>query len=251
MFYRRAVSLGERGPMVSFTFDDFPRSAFLVGGATLEKFGARGTYYAASGLINTANELGELFREDDLRVLLDKGHEIGSHTFHHSSSRSVSNSAFQSDVKKGSEAIEILTGRRSSNFAYPYGHVTLQAKKTVAARTVSARGVVPGINGPEVDLSLLLANRLYGDLDGAQSTQELILESVQRKGWLIFYTHDVRPHPSAYGCTPELFEFAVLTAKEYGCHILTVDQVLDEIGVPGKYQHFLPTQEKDRSRHQR
>ena len=30
--YRRTVSLGNRGPIVSFTFDDFPRTAYSTGG---------------------------------------------------------------------------------------------------------------------------------------------------------------------------------------------------------------------------
>ncbi len=64
--YRRCVSLGNNGPIVSFTFDDFPRSAYTVGGAILEEFGARGTYYATAGLMNRSNELGELFVRDDV-----------------------------------------------------------------------------------------------------------------------------------------------------------------------------------------
>ena len=59
--YRRTMPLGNAGPIVSFTFDDFPRSAYSVGGAMLEKFGARGTYYVTAGLMNVSNELGELF----------------------------------------------------------------------------------------------------------------------------------------------------------------------------------------------
>ncbi len=74
--YRRSASFGERGPIVSFTFDDFPRSAYTVGGAILEKFGARGTYYVTPGLMNATTELGDLFREEDIYSLLDKGHEL-------------------------------------------------------------------------------------------------------------------------------------------------------------------------------
>ena len=72
--YQRNVPLGDQGPIVSFTFDDFPRTAFSTGGAILEQFGARGTYYAALGLMNTSNELGEQFRSMDLDALLEKGH---------------------------------------------------------------------------------------------------------------------------------------------------------------------------------
>jgi peptidoglycan/xylan/chitin deacetylase (PgdA/CDA1 family) len=229
--YRRTVPLGDRGPIVSFSFDDFPRTAYSVGGAILEQFRARGTYYAAIGLMNTSNELGEQFRPEDIASLLEKGHELGSHTFSHISCRSVSCAEFRNDVEKGRKAIEEVSGQGSMNFAYPFGHVTIQAKRTLEFSLGSARSIVPGFNGPEIDLSLLRANSLYGDLDEARRAEELILENTKRKSWLIFYTHDVRPEPSAFGCTPALLEAAVSCAVRSGCRILTVRETLAEVDV--------------------
>jgi len=229
--YRRSVPLGNRGPLVSFCFDDFPRSAYWAGGAILEQFGVRGTYYAAVGLMNTANELGEQFRREDLDSLLENGHELGSHTYRHISCRSVSGADFREDVEHGRKAIAELTGLDSPNFAYPFGHVTLQAKRTMSLGRGSARGIVPGLNGPEIDLNLLRANSLYGDLAGAKRAEEFILENVKLKSCLIFYTHDVCPSPSAFGCTPGLLEAAVSCAVRRGCRILTVGEALAEAGV--------------------
>src|SRR5208282_5836205 len=161
--YRRTVPLGDRGPIISFSFDDFPRTAYSVGGSILEQFGARGTYYVAAGLMNASSELGELFEENDLDSLLDKGHELASHTFLHSSCRAVSLAAFQEDVHEGMKAIEHLAGHNSTNFAYPYGDVTLRVKKTLGPHLTSSRSVIEGLNGPAIDLNLLRANRLYGD----------------------------------------------------------------------------------------
>src|SRR5271169_4689030 len=85
--HRRVGLLGSPGPFVSFAFDDFPRTAYTVGGSTLKKFGVRGTYYVAMGLMNTSNELGEQFRLEDLHAAAADGHELASHTFSHKSSR--------------------------------------------------------------------------------------------------------------------------------------------------------------------
>jgi peptidoglycan/xylan/chitin deacetylase (PgdA/CDA1 family) len=229
--YRRTVPLGNRGPIVSFTFDDFPRTAYSAGGSILERFGARGTYYTAAGLMNTANELGEQFRSEDLDSLLEKGHELAGHTYSHISSRSVSCAAFCEDVEKGKKAIQEMTGVDSTNFAYPFGEVTVQCKRTLGPSLTSARSIIPGFNGPEVDLNLLRANSLYGDLASAERAEELIRENVEKKSWLIFYTHDVRSNPSAFGCTPELLEAAVFSAIRSRCRILTVGEALVEIGV--------------------
>jgi peptidoglycan/xylan/chitin deacetylase (PgdA/CDA1 family) len=229
--YRRDVPLGNHGPIVSFSFDDFPRTAYSAGGAILEQFGARGTYYAAMALMNTTNELGDQFRSSDLDSLLEKGHELASHTFDHLSSRAISSAAFRADVEKGKAAVEAVTGIAPQNFAYPFGHVTLRAKRTLETTLTSARSVIRGFNGPDVDLNLLRANSLYGGLEQASRAEELILENKNRKTWLIFYTHDVRRNPSAFGCTPALLESAVSCAILAGCKILTVGEALLEIGV--------------------
>jgi peptidoglycan/xylan/chitin deacetylase (PgdA/CDA1 family) len=230
--YARTVPWGNRGPVVSFSFDDFPRTAYVVGGAILKSLGVRGTYYAAAGLMNTANELGEQFCSEDIHSLLRDGHELACHTFSHISSRAVSSSKYGEDVDHGRKAMEVVAGvPDSGNFAYPFGHVTLMTKKTLGPRMNSSRSIFPGLNGPHVDLNLLRANSLYGDLDQFGKVQELILENEKRKGWLIFYSHDVRPKPSPYGCAPSLLESAAEFAIQRGCSILTVRGALTELGV--------------------
>ncbi len=50
-------------------------------------------------------------------------------------------------------------------------------------------------------------------------------------GWLIFYTHDVRPSPSKFGCTPELLEALVKSVVEDGCRIMKVADVVSKEGL--------------------
>src|ERR1700688_1823607 len=81
--YRRTVLSGNNGPIVSFTFDDFPRTAYSAGAPILEKFGARGTYYVSGGLMQRSSDLGDMFAAGDLLCLADRGHELGTQTFQH------------------------------------------------------------------------------------------------------------------------------------------------------------------------
>jgi len=225
--YSRDFSLRFCGPIVSFTFDDFPRSAYAVGGAILKSFGVRGTYYASVGLMNSSNELGQQFRRDDLDALLADGHELASHTFSHVSCRSVTGSRFLSDVNQGRHALQQLVGRNDSgNFAFPFGDFTLRVRKTLSTRLASCRSIWPGFNGPVVDLSLLRANSLYGDEDQAEIAKKLILENEARNTWLIFYTHDIRSNPSPFGCTPSLLKSAVAYAVQRGARVMTVADVI-------------------------
>lgn len=228
--YQRIVPLNGHGPIITVTFDDFPLSALTMGAHILETFGARATYYVAMSLMNRRNELGEQFRKGDLDTLVERGHEIASHTFNHLSARQVSYDLFQQDVRKGEQAIKDEIGLQSyGNFAYPYGHATLVAKKRLGPQLISCRGTCAGLNGPNLDLNLLRANNLYGGLDRAEAIRRLIIENARRNSWLILYTHDVAARPSPFGCTPELLETTCSFAVSCKTRFKTVDQVMKEL----------------------
>ncbi len=225
--HRRVAPLGNAGPFVSFSFDDFPRTAYTVGGSILRSFGVRGTYYVAMGLMNTSNALGDQFHMEDLCLAAKDGHELASHTFGHTSSHGIPLSRFLEDVRKGRRAItETGSFPATANFAYPRGEVTLSAKQAVGREMLSCRGIYGGFNGPLVDLNLLRANSLYGDIDRLNTVERLLRENQSRKSWLIFYTHDVRFNPSPYGCTPEFLESVVHLAVKGGAKVLPVAEVL-------------------------
>ena len=226
-FCRRNVSLGQAGPLVSFTFDDFPRSACTTGGEILKKLGFRATYYVAMGLMDTRNQAGEHFAAADLRSLAADGHELANHTFGHCSLEQTPLDGFQQDVHKGRQALRAMgIAGLTTNFAYPFGEVTLAAKKVLGAEMMSCRGIYRGLNGPLIDLNLLRANPIYGGLDRLSALECLIRENENRRSWLIFYTHDVRPNPSRFGCTPELLESAVRFAGQHSAGVLPVAEVV-------------------------
>jgi peptidoglycan/xylan/chitin deacetylase (PgdA/CDA1 family) len=230
--YSCRVPLGHRGPIVTFSFDDFPRSAYTVGGDILKGYGVRGTYYASIGLMNRSNKLGEQFRRSDLEALVADGHELASHTFSHIPCSSIPNSDFLYEVDRGRKAIQDLTGQEDSrNFAFPFGDFTLGARRTLTMQLASCRGILGGFNGPDIDLSLLRANSLYGDIDKSKMAERLIDKTVIQKNWLIFYSHDIGSSPSQFGCTPRLLESVVSHASKVGARIMTVAEVLGELGI--------------------
>jgi peptidoglycan/xylan/chitin deacetylase (PgdA/CDA1 family) len=225
--HRRLVALRDGPPMVSFTFDDFPRSAHLVGGQTLAAHGARGTYYTAPGLMDRTNELGELFCAQDLHDLVAAGHELASHTLGHVSSRTMSADEYGAEVAKGDDALrDLVTGGPSGNFSYPFGEVTLAAKKVAGRHCRSCRSTLAGCHGPMADLNLLRANQLYSNSIPFSRVSALVARYARPGHWLIFYTHDVREAPSPFGCTPRYFEDSVRCAVDAGARIVTVADAL-------------------------
>lgn len=224
---RRNVSIPSDRPLVSFSFDDFPRTALTVGGTILKSAGARGTYYVAVSLMNMQNELGPHFCLEDLHNLLASGHELASHTHSHVHGRSTPVVRYSEEVEKGYYTLKEIFGLNASrHFAYPYGEITFLIKRSIGPKMESCRGVFPGINGPNVDLNLLRANGLYGGADQLAAAKALVEENRRKQSWLIFYTHDVQLNPSPYGCTPALFQQVVDAAIASGARITTIGEAV-------------------------
>lgn len=227
LVFRRTMGLRNIGPVVTFTFDDFPRTAYTAGGGILKGFGLAGTFYTAFALMNSWNHAGHHFCLDDLYALVADGHELASHTLHHVSGRELSTPAFVQEVLQGRAALQRVPGLSvSDNFAYPFGAVRTVAKRAVGRAMLSCRSSYGGVNGPIVDLNLLRANPLYGHTEQLDVVRRLLHRNEELSGWLIFYTHDVRTRHSPYGCTPALLEAAVKLALDSSANILAVRDVV-------------------------
>lgn len=217
------------GGVVSFTFDDFPRSAWLTGAAILAAHDARGTYYAASGLFGTEGPQGPVATADDVRAAYRAGHEIGCHTLSHVNCAEASSLSLLGEVRSNAEAIQpLLDGRPMTSFAYPFGATAPHAKRVMQRQFFTARGIRPGINRRGLDRAELRANRIYDhDFDAARM-RALVDENRAVGGWLIFYTHDVSEAPSPYGCTPDQLALVVAYAAARS-EIQRVDDVTARI----------------------
>ena len=222
------LARSQRG-VISFTFDDFPRSALTVGGAILRRHGVAGTYYVAGGLTDGSENDLPCHHLDDITTLLRDGHELGSHGFAHVRYSSLTKADMMADLERNQrffrEALK-EPGEPSVNFSYPFGDRTLTAKRLLAKHYMAARGNRPGVNGRVFDLSDLRANAIYARSMTKARLRSLIAAAEKQRGWLIFYTHDVSDSPSHYGATPELLEFAVAAAVASNCRVLPARNAL-------------------------
>ncbi len=57
-----------------------------------------------------------------------------------------------------------------------------------------------------------------------------LTRALAERAWLILYTHDVRPDPSPFGCTPAALERLVDAAIAGGAEVVTVAEGLRRIG---------------------
>jgi peptidoglycan/xylan/chitin deacetylase (PgdA/CDA1 family) len=228
---QKKLPLDASAPIVTFTFDDFPRSAYETGGAILRSYGARGTYYAAMGLQGKINHQGEHFLPEDFEHLLADGHDLGSHTYSHISSRRSKLGTFCADAERGERALDPWRdASRAGHFAYPYGEITFSAKARIGSSMRSCRSIMPGIMTSSADLNMLPANSIYACDFDPQLIERMLSPTQLRRGWVIFYTHDVRENPSAFGCTPRQLEFVLRQAiKVLGARVMTMSEAVETL----------------------
>jgi len=221
-------------PIVSFTFDDFPKSAVSTGARLLEERDVCGTFYCVSTFCGAFAEEQTCYDLDDLRRLNENGHEIGCHTASHVRlSRSDRIQILREVDSNARFVLDTLGDVRLTTFAYPFGDLNLGAKLLLQQRFAACRTTSPGHNCGVADLGALKARALDSKTT-ASSVAKNIEDAVSANAWLIFFTHDVSDSPSAYGCTSAVLEAAISESIAAGCEILTVRNALGKIGFGGE-----------------
>lgn len=226
---RRDIRFSLTRPIVSFTFDDFPRSAIENGSNVLEAEGWAGTFYVASGLMGTSNHHGAHFKAEDIIPLTVRGHEIAGHTFTHSDCDQLGTRDTLAEIDRNKAALEAMGHIGNiEHFAYPFGAANADLKQALQDQFKTVRGIAPGVQVGKADLNGLLSTPLFS---GAKLGQALeMIEGLKaRPGWLTLFTHDIRDTPSAWGCTPEEFLKIVQAVKKSGALVLPIGKALQHL----------------------
>lgn len=228
---RRPVVLpGDFEPTVSFTFDDFPASSVTEALPILQASGMAATWYATSDLLGQPSAVGIIACASGLRALHAAGHEIGDHTRRHLDARQVAAEDYARDLDENRRTLATLVpGLTVRSFAYPFGGVTVGAKRAALARATTCRSTMAGIARGTVDLALLPANPLYENADSVAAALAVIARVRSMGGWAIFYTHDVTQAPSPWGCTPATFAAITAAVARAGLRVRTVGAVADQL----------------------
>jgi peptidoglycan/xylan/chitin deacetylase (PgdA/CDA1 family) len=223
--------LSGTGPMVSFTFDDIPKSAATVGAPILEQYNARGTFYVAGGLVDQWSGHWIGASADEITGLHRSGHELACHTFSHRRAIDLDGAAMAAEMEKNRRFFSALDPSiKMENFAYPYGIGSLSRKRQLSKVFRSSRGILPGVNSGTVDLHYLRAMPLVDSHLGPDGIDRAFEEAIETNGWLIFYSHDVEALPSPYGCSPSLLRHALETASRRKVPVLSIADALRRAG---------------------
>jgi GT2 family glycosyltransferase/peptidoglycan/xylan/chitin deacetylase (PgdA/CDA1 family) len=232
--YRRPFVIKPQRPLISFTFDDFPRSALLAGGAILKRYGLTGTYFVSLGLAGKETPSGHIFVPDDLTILLEEGHELGCHTFAHCDSWATATKTFENSILENREALnQLFPFSEFKTFSYPISLPRPHTKARIADYFMCCRGGGQTFNVGKADLNQLSAYFLEKSRGNLQAVKDLIDRNRQACGWLVFATHDIADIHTPFGCTPEFFENVVKYANDSGAQIVPIVEALEVLRAPG------------------
>jgi len=227
---RRPLALDLDHGIVTFTFDDFPKSAATTGARMLEDRDWRGTYYACAGYAGGETHHGAMFDAGDLQRLSAAGHEIACHTYEHLDCGQATPETARASVAKNARALAAMgLTTPMTQFAFPYGEVTPAVKASLGEHFAALRGIRAEVNRGQADLNLLSAVPLDGGEAGITRACEAAESLTQSPGWLIFYAHDVQDSPTTWGCTPDEFDRVLQAVARSGARVMTMDAALAEL----------------------
>lgn len=222
-FARRPFLVPPGRPIVSFSFDDFPRSAWESGGPILARRGVKATYYTSFGLAGGDGVSGPHFTHEDLRALLAAGHEIGCHTHAHCPGWETTPEEFEASVARNAEQLrEFSPHARFLTHSYPISPPRFGTKRRMGRRFACCRGGGQTHNAGLIDLNCLRGFFLEQTAGDARPLAAAIEATAAAGGWLILATHDISPRPSRYGVTPAFLDHALNLAIASGAEILPV-----------------------------
>jgi peptidoglycan/xylan/chitin deacetylase (PgdA/CDA1 family) len=224
------VTVETTTPIVSFTFDDIPISAWTRGARILEEHGARGTFYVSGRFIDSKDGERVMVTADGCRDLVAKGHEIGCHTYAHRKISGFSRAQLADDIDRNTKVLTPFDQRTEKrNFSVPFGMMSLRQQAVLRQHFRSSRGILPGINRGRVDPYALAAVELRPDQTYLSKADAWLDDVLENPGWLIIFTHDVSTTPSFFGCPEEKLRSLVERAHSGGARIMTVDAAMKEL----------------------
>jgi peptidoglycan/xylan/chitin deacetylase (PgdA/CDA1 family) len=153
-----AEIVGVRGKLVHVTFDDAFRSVSRAFPA-LERLGMPATVFACPALADGAEPLAvpELRSEavhhsqelvtmgwDELRELIERRMEVGSHTLTHPHLTTLGDSELRHELRASRERIEDHLGVRCRFLAYPYGEEDERVRVAARSSGYEAAFALPG-----------------------------------------------------------------------------------------------------------
>ncbi len=106
---------------IMLTFDDTDLDQFTIVNPTLKKLGYKAVYFIMTVSIGKKGKFVDYMSADQIKQLSDEGNVIGSHTYDHKNFKKYAGKDWEEQLDKPTKRLEEITGKKMTNFAYPFG----------------------------------------------------------------------------------------------------------------------------------
>jgi putative peptidoglycan lipid II flippase len=133
----QAKERGAASRLVGLTFDDGYRDFLTSALPILERYGFTATLFIVAGLLGGENDWDKegprlpLLDKDELREVMARGIEIGSHGLSHVRLAGLDHATLTREVQDSRELLSVLLGEAVDGFCYPYGSLDGPAVRAV------------------------------------------------------------------------------------------------------------------------
>lgn len=215
--------------MVSISFDDIWKTAYTRGAGELEKRGFKGSFYITRLYTETPAE--SYASLDDVKDLIKRGHEIGSHSHRHTALSSMAAADLIEDIRKSTTLLNEI-GAPNSGIAYPFGDFDGEVETEVQRYHAYARTSLVGLNDTTASRYRLRIVPVTTDTSTADLIQ-WVQAAQESKTWLILLFHDLgEPAPrNPYTTSFEQYLQVLDDIKAKGIKVVKVDEGLKEAGL--------------------
>ncbi|WP_336485620.1 polysaccharide deacetylase family protein [Methylobacterium nigriterrae] len=227
----RRVALAGPCAVASLTFDDVPDSAATVGAPLLERRGVAGTFYVAAEWCGRRDRHWRVAGRSEIRAVARAGHEIGCHTARHVNVQSLGLPELARECDRSRDLLIEICGQDPRHFCYPFGDLGLSQKRYLAGRFATCRSIYESPNLGRIDPALLGAVGLFDAGYDRERLAVLVRRTVEARGWLILYTHDVAAEPTPIGASPRILDEALTLLADHGVPVLTMSDAARHHGL--------------------
>ncbi len=195
--------------IVSFTFDDAPKSVVTVGLPLMAEAGYPATVYITT--LNTS--VPDYMSWEDVAVVAAQGWEIGAHTHLHLDLTTLTDEAITLDLETANDDF-LRHGFDPVAFATPFGAYDDRVLEIVKRYYESHRAAWPaGTNSFSPDPYAIVSYKITRDTTIEEVTS--LLENLQKTGgWVVFQLH-------------HLFPQGEVVTEEYGSDLLS--EIIEQV----------------------
>lgn len=221
---------GFEEPMVTLTFDDGWEQNVVSALPLLEGHGFRTVQFFATKFVEGIDDSG-------VRLMMERGHEIGAHSVNHPDLTTVSDEELDYEVAHSRSYLESVTGRPVVHFATPFGAYDRRVVEAIRRHGfVTHRSVDEGFNSRDsTDPYRLFVQNIRQDTT-AEEVRGWIDKAKRDRYWLILVYHRIGGgNLGPYDSSVEDFAAHLEVIEDSEIPVVTMSEALEKIGeLPGE-----------------